>query len=61
MSNEYELVDVYNVVDFFVIFLLEENLFNIIMEVMVCGVFCIGFNVGGILEMIDYLYNGYVV
>lgn len=30
------------------------------MEAMACGVPCIGFNVGGIPEMIDHLHNGYV-
>ena len=39
---------------------LEENLPNTIMEAMACGVPCIGFNVGGIPEMIDHLHNGYV-
>ena len=27
---------------------------------MACGVPCVGFNVGGIPEMIDHLHNGYV-
>ena len=27
---------------------------------MACGVPCIGFNVGGIPEMIDHLHNGYI-
>ena len=30
------------------------------MEAMACGVPCVGFNVGGIPEMIDHLHNGYV-
>ena len=60
VSNEHELVDVYNAVDLFVTPSLEENLPNTIMEAMACGVPCIGFNVGGISEMIDHLHNGYV-
>ena len=31
-----------------------------IMEAMACGIPCVGFNVGGIPEMIDHLHNGYV-
>ena len=60
ISNEKELVDVYNAVDLFVTPSLEENLPNTIMEAMACGIPCVGFNVGGIPEMIDHLHNGYV-
>lgn len=60
IKNEHELVNIYNAVDLFVIPSLEENLPNMIMEAMACGVPCVGFNVGGIPEMIDHLHNGYV-
>jgi len=39
---------------------LQDNLPNTIMEAMACGIPCVGFNVGGIPEMIDHLHNGYV-
>lgn len=60
VSNEHELVNIYNAVDLFVTPSLEENLPNMIMEAMACGVPCVGFNIGGIPEMIDHLHNGYV-
>ena len=60
ISSEKELVDVYNAVNLFVTPSLEENLPNTIMEAMACGTPCVGFNVGGIPEMIDHLHNGYV-
>lgn len=60
VSNEHDLVHIYNAVDLFVTPSLEENLPNTIMEAMACGVPCVGFNVGGIPEMIDHLHNGYV-
>ena len=60
ISNEKELVNVYNAVEIFVTPSLEENLPNTIMEAMACGIPCVGFNVGGIPEMIDHLHNGYV-
>lgn len=60
IKNEHELVNIYNAVDLFVTPSLEENLPNMIMEAMACGVPCVGFNVGGIPEMIDHLHNGYV-
>jgi len=39
---------------------LEDNLPNTIMEAMTCGTPCVGFNTGGIPEMIDHTINGYV-
>ena len=60
ISSEKELVNVYNAIDLYAIPSLEENLPNTIMEAMACGVPCVGFNVGGIPEMIDHLHNGYV-
>lgn len=60
ISSEEVLVDVYNAVDLYVTPSLEENLPNTIMEAMSCGTPCVGFNVGGIPEMIDHLHNGYV-
>ena len=60
ISNENELVDVYNAVDAFVTPSLEENLPNTIMEALACGVPCVGFKIGGVPEMIEHKVNGYV-
>lgn len=60
VADEHRLVDIYNAVDLYVTPSLEDNLPNTIMEAMACGVPCVGFNVGGIPEMIDHLHNGYV-
>lgn len=60
VSDEHQLVDIYNAVDIYTTPSLEDNLPNTIMEAMACGVPCAGFNVGGIPEMIDHLHNGYV-
>lgn len=59
-SDTCRIVDVYNACDAFVLPSLSENLPNTIMEAMACGVPCVGFNVGGIPEMIDHRKNGYV-
>jgi glycosyltransferase involved in cell wall biosynthesis len=60
VADERRIADIYNAVDAYVTPSLEENLPNTIMEAMACGVPCVGFNVGGIPEMIDHLHNGYV-
>ena len=60
ISGEKGLATVYSAVDVFVIPSLEDNLPNTIMESMACGTPCVGFNVGGIPEMIDHKTNGYV-
>ena len=60
VQNEHELVNIYNAGDLFALPSLQENLPNMVMEAMACGVPCVGFNVGGIPEMIDHLHNGYV-
>ena len=55
-----QIVDIYNAVDLYITSSLEENLPNMIMEAMACGTPCVGFDVGGIPEMIDHQENGYV-
>ena len=60
VSDITQIVTLYNAIDVFVTSSLEENLPNTIMEAMACGVPCVGFQVGGIPEMIDHKENGYV-
>lgn len=60
VSDTQKIVDVYNAVDVFVLPSLSENLPNTIMEAMACGVPCVGFDVGGIPEMINHRENGFV-
>jgi glycosyltransferase involved in cell wall biosynthesis len=52
--------DIYAAADVFVTPSLEENLPNTIMEAMACGTSCVGFEVGGIPEMIEHNITGYV-
>jgi len=54
------MAEYYNAADVFVTPSLEENLPNTLMEAMACGTPCVGFQVGGIPEMIDHQSNGYV-
>ncbi len=60
VSKPQRIVEVYNSADVFVLPSLEDNLPNTLMEAMACGVPCVGFQVGGIPEMIDHQQNGYV-
>lgn len=60
VAEEQRLNDLYNAADVYVLPSLEDNLPNTIMEAMACGLPCVGFNVGGIPEMIDHLQSGYV-
>ena len=60
MSDPHKMVQLYNAVDIYVTPSLQDNLPNTIMEALSCGIPCIGFNVGGIPEMIDHQQTGYV-
>ena len=60
ISDPADMAELYRAVDLFVTPSLEDNLPNTIMEAMACGTPCVGFNVGGIPEMIDHEVNGYL-
>lgn len=60
ISDMHTILKMYQAVDCFVTPSLEENLPNMIMEAMSCGVPCIGFETGGIPEMITHRETGYV-
>lgn len=60
VQGDSRLALVYNAADVFVLPSLQDNLPNTLMEALACGVPCVGFDVGGIPEMIDNRINGYV-
>ncbi len=60
VSGDENLAKVFSAADVFVLPSTEDNLPNTIMEALACGVPCVGFNIGGIPEMIDHKRNGYV-
>lgn len=60
IRDPHRMAQVYAAVDAFVTPSLFDNLPNTIMESMACGTPCVGFNVGGIPEMIDHKVNGYI-
>jgi glycosyltransferase involved in cell wall biosynthesis len=60
LSDQQQIINAYNASTVFVIPSLEENLPNTIMESMACGTPVVGFEVGGIPEMIDHKKTGYL-
>ena len=60
LSDTGEIADTYAACDVIVVSSLEDNLPNMVMEAMACGTPVVGFDNGGIPEMIDHLVNGYV-
>ena len=60
ISSEAEMAALYQAVDLFVTPTLEDNLPNTLMEAMATGTPCVGFDVGGVPEMIVHRQTGYV-
>ena len=60
LSDDISLAQVYAAADVFVAPYVEDNLPNTIMEALACGTPCVAFNTGGIIEMIEHEYNGYL-
>ena len=58
ISDVNKIVSVYSAADVFVTSSIQENLPNTIMEAMACGTPAVGFEVGGIPEMIESYKNG---
>lgn len=60
VSNEVQLSLAYSAADVFVIPSLEDNLPNTAIEAMACGIPVVGFNVGGLSDIIDHRRTGYI-
>lgn len=60
VNGEKEMARLYSAVDCFVTPSLQDNLPNTIAEAMSCGTPCVGFDTGGIPEMISHMKNGYI-
>lgn len=58
--GEQMMPKIYNAANAFLTPSLQDNLPNTIAEAMSCGTPCVGFDVGGIPEMIEHQRNGYV-
>src|SRR5690606_32782307 len=60
LSDLTQIAEAYAAADVMVVPSLEDNLPNTILEAMACGTPVVGFDIGGIPDMIDHQRNGYV-
>ena len=61
IADENQLALAYSAADVFVIPSLEDNLPNTVVEAMACGVPVVGFNIGGVPDMVDHKKTGFLV
>ncbi|WDN90084.1 hypothetical protein BuS5_03054 [Desulfosarcina sp. BuS5] len=61
IADEEQLALAYSAADVFVLPSLEDNLPNTVVEAMACGVPVVGFDIGGIPDMIEHKKTGYLV
>ena len=61
IADEKQIAMVYSLADVFVLPSLEDNLPNTVVEAMACGVPVVGFDIGGIPDMIEHKKTGYLV
>ncbi len=60
LNRSEDIIDAYNAASVFVIPSLQDNLPNTVMEAMSCGLPVVGFDVGGIPEMVVDGHTGYI-
>jgi glycosyltransferase involved in cell wall biosynthesis len=60
ISNDEHLAKCYSAADVFITASLEDNLPNTVMEALACATPVVGFNTGGIPDMVKHLENGYI-
>lgn len=60
LNDDISLALAYAAADVFVLPSIQDNLPNTIMEALSCGTPCVGFDIGGIPDMIEHQKNGYI-
>lgn len=60
IDNDQILALLYSAADIFVAPSVQDNLPNTVMEALLCGTPCVGFNVGGMPDLIDHQVSGYL-
>jgi len=60
ISDENQLALIYSAADLFVLPSLEDNLPNTVVEAMACGLPVVGFDIGGMPDMVEHKKTGYL-
>lgn len=60
LDSEDEIIRVYNAADVFVTPTLADNFPNVLLEAMACGLPCVGFDSGGVKDLIRHKVTGYL-
>ena len=60
LHSEDQLIDAYRMADVFICPSREDNLPNTVLEAMACGTPCVGFNIGGLSDLVDHKVNGWL-
>ncbi len=60
ITDENRLAMIYSAADIFVIPSLEDNLPNTVVEALACGTPVVGFDIGGVPDMVQHRQNGYL-
>lgn len=60
LKDEIALSVIYNSADVFLAPYKDDNLPNTVLEAMACGTPCVAFNSGGISDIIEHKFNGYL-
>ena len=60
LSDEISLALAYCAADIFVAPSREENLSNMVLEAISCGLPCVAFDIGGMRDMIEHNFNGFL-
>ena len=60
LTSEDKIIKFYSAADVFILPSKQDNLPNMIMESLACGTPCVGFDIGGIPDMISHKVNGFI-
>lgn len=60
LNDDLSLALLYSAADVFIAPSVQENLANTVLESLACGLPCVAFKIGGMPDLIEHQYNGYL-